>query len=156
MRAPYLTIVLHFLKGNDMRMTLSAMEDKHRSVANEMGRWVDQVLKGYNKYCPGETWMPSINLYEDELQYTIIADLAGINAQEVDLQVEGTSLVLSGHRSTPQTRSTSGPVRLHLMEIDHGRFCRTIDIPGNVFHDGITASYKNGYLWISLPQEGRR
>ena len=85
-----------------MQITLHAMEDKHSSAAKEMGRWVDQVLKGYHKYCPGETWMPSINLYEDELQYTVVADLAGVNAHEVDLQVEGTARVLSGHRGTPQ------------------------------------------------------
>jgi HSP20 family protein len=138
-----------------MHMTLSAMEDKQHSMAKEMGRWVDQVLKGYHKYCPGETWMPPINLYEDELHYTIVADLAGINAHEVDLQLEGTSLVLSGHRGTPQTRNAAGPVKLHLMEIDHGRFCRTIDVPGNVNVDGIQASYKNGYLWVRLPKMGR-
>ena len=47
-----------------------------------------------------------------------------------------------------------GPVRAHHMEIDSGRFCREIDLPGNVDVEAIEATYRNGFLWIRLPKKG--
>ena len=44
-------------------------------------------------------------------------------------------------------------VAVHLMEIDHGTFCRTIEVPANVEQDQIAANYHLGMLWITLPKK---
>ena len=111
------------LKGDDMTLKLAAMNDeKSHAMARQMGKWIDQVLKGYHKYCPGETWIPTVNVYEDDNQYTVVADLAGVSAEEIELNVEGRSMILAGQRSAPDLPDAEGDVKLHLMEIDHGRF----------------------------------
>jgi len=43
-------------------------------------------------------------------------------------------------------------VRIHLMEIDHGGFCREVELPEDVDKDRIAANYRNGMLWIELPK----
>jgi len=118
------------------------------------GRWVDHVLhkKSFHRYSQDELWAPAVNLYEDELHYCLVAELAGVNPNQIDLRVENNVLKLTGSRSSPPIEEACGSVSLHLMEIDHGSFRRDIDLPNDVDIDAITATYKNGYLWIKLPK----
>jgi HSP20 family molecular chaperone IbpA len=43
-------------------------------------------------------------------------------------------------------------LRVHLMEIDHGPFTREVELPPDADKAGITASYRNGMLWIEIPK----
>jgi HSP20 family molecular chaperone IbpA len=64
-----------------------------------------------------------------------------------------------GGHAEPQPASRAGEahaeprrIRVHLMEIDHGSFCREVELPENVDRDLIRASYRNGMLWIEIPK----
>jgi HSP20 family molecular chaperone IbpA len=39
------------------------------------------------------------------------------------------------------------------MEIDHGSFCREVELPHDVARDRISAVYRDGLLWIELPKK---
>jgi HSP20 family molecular chaperone IbpA len=39
------------------------------------------------------------------------------------------------------------------MEIDHGTFCRTVEVPSGVEEEEIAANYHVGMLWITLPKK---
>jgi HSP20 family protein len=56
----------------------------------------------------------------------------------------------AGGATTEQRR-----VRIHLMEIDHGSFCREVELPEDVDRERIAANYRNGMLWIELPKVTR-
>jgi len=43
-------------------------------------------------------------------------------------------------------------LRVHLMEIDHGPFSRDVELPPDVNRERITATYRNGLLWIEIPK----
>ena len=138
-----------------MRVAMQAShdEDKSASMARQMGQWVDQVLgQGFHKYRPEETWSPMLNLYEDETHYCVVVDLAGVKAEEIELHPETDTLVLSGYRPTPGISDASGNVRLHHMEIDHGPFSRTMELPDDVMSQEVEASYRQGFLWIRIPK----
>ena len=139
-----------------MTVSVQSTEDKFSSVTRQMSRWVEQALKpAYHRYCPGEAWAPAVNVFEDETHYCVVVDLAGMRVEEIDLRVEGKhqdALVLSGRRAAPGLPETGGPVRLHAMEIDHGRFSRSVDLPDNFDVDLIEATYEKGFLWIRLPK----
>lgn len=144
-----------------------------RSLAREMSQWLDRVLDpDYHRFAPGEVWHPAVNVYEDAEQYTVVADLAGVRVEGIELLVENGVLVLTGSREAPglaaggstvplpaggeaSGRSGPRPRRVHLMEIDHGRFRRAIELPGDVDVGGIEASYRCGYLWVRLPRTDR-
>ncbi|MFA6133793.1 MAG: Hsp20/alpha crystallin family protein [Phycisphaerae bacterium] len=136
-------------------------EEGHSSMARQMSRWVNHVLGGssYHKYCPGETWAPTANVYEDERSYCVVFDLAGVQASTVDLRVEEGVLVLTGQRNTPEMPDSRGETKVHVMEIDHGRYCRRLDLPEDVdieASSSLSANYRNGYLWISLPKRSAK
>ena len=38
------------------------------------------------------------------------------------------------------------------MEIDHGTFSREVELPQDVDREQITATYRNGMLWIEIPK----
>ena len=136
--------------ANDLGL---AEKDRFTSLGKQMGRWMDQVLgQSFQHYCHSDSWRPAINLCEHEKYFCVIVDLAGVKAQEVDLRAEEGMLVLSGERQMPSEPESKGEVRIHLMEIDHGRFHRAVELPPNVDIDAIKAFYRNGYLWIRIPK----
>ena len=116
------------------------------------------LLKGYFNFCPSETWTPSVNLYENDHAYLVCVDLAGVDKEKIDVEVQDNQLTLRGTRPVPifddqQTQSElSRRPRVHLMEIDHGAFCRQVELPVDVLRDQITAQYINGMLWVEIPK----
>ena len=102
------------------------------------------------RFSPPDAWQPATNLYETEDRYVVCMDLAGVNREEIDVEVRQEVLVIRGRRESPRPQSSS---KVHLMEIDHGNFRRTITIPSTVEVDNIKARYVDGYLWIELPKE---
>lgn len=124
------------------------------SMARRMSKWVDDILgHGYHPYCSGDAWSPSLNVYEDDGHFHVVVDLAGMRPEDVDLHAEGGALLLSGERPVPDVPNVAGEVQLHLMEVDHGRFYRSLDLPANVDTDKIEATYSRGFLWIRLPKK---
>src|SRR5215213_8755257 len=71
----------------------------------------------------------------------------------------GASRSSAGPKGTPGEHASPGGaagehrrVRIHLMEIDHGAFCREVELPQDVDRERISATYRNGMLWIELPK----
>jgi HSP20 family protein len=75
------------------------------------------------------------------------AELAGIDPDEITLEVEGRELVLAGHR-----RPGEADERVYQqLEIDFGPFRRTIPLGADVLADEARATYKDGILRVELP-----
>lgn len=106
----------------------------------------------YCTYCPGETWKPHLNIYEDDRNYYVVANLAGTGTEAIDLECREGQLILSGHRPTPPPPQVHGKLKLLHMEIDHGRFSRVLELPADADPDGIEAVYRTGQLWITIPK----
>jgi HSP20 family protein len=126
---------------------------------------------GYFNFCPSETWTPNVNLYETDASYLVCVDLSGVDKEKIDVEILDNQLTLRGTREVPmsaemqqqQQQATSGTAahdetnaprrpRGHLMEIDHGAFCRQVELPVDVVRERITAQYLNGMLWIEIPK----
>ena len=132
-------------------------EEFFHPPGRKMGQWVDRVMGGgHGTYSPGKTsWSPAINVYEDAEQYWLVADLAGINADETDLRVDNNVLIIEGARVTPPVPQPVGQVQVRLMEIDAGRFRRQLELPEDADIDGIEATYRCGLLWVRVPRATR-
>ncbi len=141
-----------------MVLPVKAMsEDRFSSMARHMGRWVNHVLgQQYHRFSPSDAWTPAVNFTEGRDSYGVVVDLAGVQVDTIDLRIEAGVMVVSGRREVPESPAGPGPGRVHLMEIDHGRFSRTIDLPEDVDVDAAanqSASYNNGFLYIQLPRK---
>ena len=136
-----------------------ATDESFGSMARQMGKVLDQLNKGYYSFSPNETWTPNVNLYETERGYQVCVDLAGVEKEKIDIEVQNQRLIIKGTRAVPimarpsEGSGGNGRTRVHLMEIDHGSFSRVVELPQNVAHAHITAEHKNGILWIEIPKK---
>jgi HSP20 family protein len=74
--------------------------------------------------------------------------LPGVDAKDVNLQVQGNTLTISGERSA--TRETKEADYLR-REVTYGAFQRSILLPEGVDKDKLSAEYRNGILEITAP-----
>jgi HSP20 family protein len=129
-----------------------------KALSGQMNKLLDQMQKGYFGFYPTEQWTPSVNVYETESSYHVCVDLAGVEKKKIDVEVVDQRLTIKGARPVPACSEVNPElqnqrVRVHLMEIDHGSFARDVELPMDVERDKISASYKNGLLWIELPKK---
>jgi HSP20 family protein len=90
---------------------------------------------------------PAINIWTGEDEMLVSAELPGIKADDIDLNITADSLVLSGERK-PET--LGGDARYHRQERNFGKFNRSIQLPFMVDPGKAKAVFKNGILEISL------
>jgi HSP20 family protein len=82
----------------------------------------------------------------------VTAELAGVDASEITLQIEGRALILAGRRP-PAARDA---VEYQQVEIERGEFRRLIELAADVRADAATARYQDGMLRVELPLAPRR
>lgn len=99
-----------------------------------------------------ETWQPAVNAYRCADCLVICMDLAGVDKEKIDLQVEPRRLTIRGNRGAPEPEGIANkPVQILLMEIDYGQFERQVVLPLDVDPERVTAEQRQGLLWIYLP-----
>jgi HSP20 family protein len=92
---------------------------------------------------------PAVDVfYQDDPPRAVVqAELAGIDPDELTLEIEGRELVIAGHR-----RPDDAEGRLYQqLEIDFGPFRRVIPLGAEVIPDQARATYTDGILRIELP-----
>jgi HSP20 family protein len=102
---------------------------------------------------PEAVWEPAVNLYAWPDRLEICVDLAGVNKEDIKVDVGPRRIVIRGHRVLPG--SECQPVsceRILMMEIADGRFERALDLPLNVDAQRVEVRQDNGWLWITLPK----
>ena len=77
----------------------------------------------------------------------VTAELAGVAAGQIALQIEGRHLILAGHRG-PAT--AEGEV-YQQVEIERGEFRRVVELGAEVQSEQATARYEDGMLRVELP-----
>lgn len=99
---------------------------------------------------PHAPWQPPMNAYLCDKSIRVCFDLAGVDKQHIDIQIEPGRLVVRGVRKA-QEPAEHYPQQILAMEIDHGPFRRELRLPAQVLRDEVTAEHHNGLLWINLP-----
>lgn len=149
-------------------MSTTCADPSFTNISRQANKLMEQMQKAYFNFCPSETWTPSVNLYETPESYLVCADLAGVVKEKIDVEVVDQVLKLRGSRTVPtweeamagggegQAGHEHRRIRIHLMEIDHGGFCREVELPEDVDKQRIKANYRSGMLWIELPKSAPR
>lgn len=76
-------------------------------------------------------WEPPVDLFETADELILVAALPGVRATEIDLLVGGSELVIIGTSARPA--ASRRPVRVHRMELPHGRFERRVPLPPGAY-----------------------
>ncbi|RLC55982.1 MAG: hypothetical protein DRI30_06600, partial [Chloroflexi bacterium] len=91
---------------------------------------------------------PPVDIYHTEKEVVVLMEIAGIPEEEIELEIEGRSMIVRGRRKPLGGR----PNRVYSqMEIAHGAFQRDLLLPSDVNAEAAKAVYKDGILEITLP-----
>ena len=93
---------------------------------------------------------PAVESYidRDNKRFHCQVVLPGVDPKDVDIQVQGNTLTISGERTnTRETRDADFLQR----EISYGSFTRSLVLPEGVDKEKISAEYRNGMLQITAP-----
>ena len=92
---------------------------------------------------------PAVDVFyaDDPPRAVVHAELAGIDAGDLGLEIQGRALTLTGHR---READAEGRVYQQL-EIEHGPFRRTIELGAEVVAEQARATYQDGILRVELP-----
>jgi HSP20 family protein len=94
-------------------------------------------------------WTPRVDIREESGRFVILADLPGVDPQEVEVLMDKGILSIKGERRSEATQQTD---RYSRIERRYGMFHRRFALPDSADADGITANGRNGVLEISIPK----
>jgi HSP20 family protein len=76
-------------------------------------------------------------------------DAPGLKVEDIDVQINGNLLTVSGQRA--EEKEEKGRM-FHRIERRHGTFSRTITLPCAVNDEKVDAQYRDGVLRLTLPK----
>jgi HSP20 family protein len=97
-----------------------------------------------------ENWIPSVDILEKDGKIILRAEIPGMTEKEIELKVEGDTLILKGERKMESEDKKSN---YHRIERSYGSFTRSFRLPDTVDSEKIDADYKNGVLTITIPKK---
>ena len=106
---------------------------------------------------PAPLWTPAVDMYETDAEIVVVFELAGIDTQQTEVHAEPNLLTVRGAR-----RERRAPVQgderrtYHALEIAYGRFERSLRLPPGIDTSAAQASYRDGFLEITLPKRRPR
>jgi len=95
-------------------------------------------------------WNPSVDIFENDNEVLIKAELPGMNAKNIEVRLENNVLTLKGERRFEKETKEEN---YHRIEREYGTFTRSFALPTAVNGDNVTAEYKDGILKIVLPKK---
>jgi len=95
------------------------------------------------------TFMPSFDVEETADSYHFVADMPGIRREDLELQMAGNRLTISGKRET-QTGREGG--KYYAQERSFGTFTRTFTLPEEVESGKVAAELRDGVLHLMVPK----
>jgi HSP20 family protein len=93
-------------------------------------------------------WSPAVDVREHSAQYTVIADLPGVEPTSIEVAADGDLLTITGDRRD-RLGAEGVPVRL---ERPTGKLRRSLRLPGDYDGTKIRTRFRDGVLEIAVPK----
>jgi len=126
-------------------------QDILRQMEKELQR--SDLLRGFFEH-QDRFWEPPVDVHETVEELIVKVEIAGVKPENLQITLDGNGdLVIRGVR-VEEDAECSRRKRCHQLEIYFGPFQRTIQISEHIRldRDRITASYRDGFLTITLPK----
>jgi len=117
------------------------MQNFHRIIDNYPLIEENRAIKGF---------VPNVNTREGEFAYHIDIDLPGMNKNDISIDIDENSLIISGERKIKEEVKEED---YHKIETSFGKFERVFSLPKNIDVENITASSQDGVLEVVIPKQ---
>jgi len=97
---------------------------------------------------PEKHFIPAVDIFENEKQVTIVAEMPGVPLEAIDVNLEDDLLTITG---TKQPEEMAG-ARLLLQEYETGHYLRRFTLAETIDREGVSAALNDGMLTIVLPK----
>jgi HSP20 family protein len=91
---------------------------------------------------------PPMNVFRKGDDFVIITEIPGVKKSDLDIQVKGRTLRLSGVKKVEYPQNAA----VHRREPLAGRFDRAVTLPVEINPDAVKAEYRDGILALYLPR----
>lgn len=123
------------------------------NMRNEMDKIMNEAMSLKMKP-PGDgnrfsLWQPIADLYEIESRLIIEIELPGVLRENINMEVQGDQLIVYGEKKLEKDASGSA---YQVLERSYGPFSRLFILPDNIQSSEISAVFRNGVLFISIPK----
>jgi HSP20 family protein len=98
---------------------------------------------------PQTDWRPAVELQDAGEQLIVRAQIPGLDAKDLDIQVAQDAVSIRGERRQESKTETNGVVK---SEFRYGTFHRVVALPVAVQNNQVRAEYKDGILTLTLPK----
>jgi HSP20 family molecular chaperone IbpA len=111
-------------------------------------RGKQEVASPAEQTTPGLVFTPAVDIFETEKEITLLADMPGVKADDLTIDLRDNTLTLSADVA-PADKSDEQDV---LVEYETGRYYRQFTIGELVNQENIDAKLNDGVLRLSLPK----
>ena len=96
--------------------------------------------------------LPAVDIRETENAYTLDMELPGYNENNIEIQVDGSSLSIASKQEESREENGSGTdqEKWILRERRLNSFSRSFKLPENANPEEVSASFKNGILGLEI------
>jgi HSP20 family protein len=127
----------------------------------ELGTLQSEMNRLFNTAFDGPTptggtmrrWMPAMDLLESGDDFVLKADLPGLSEEDVTIELEDSTLTISGERKAEHQAEGEGYYRV---ERSTGSFSRSLTLPKGVDPEAVSARFDRGVLEVRIPKPAER
>ncbi|MFP4308578.1 MAG: Hsp20/alpha crystallin family protein [Desulfococcaceae bacterium] len=118
-------------------------------LGNKFERDLEDIFRSVSPRftCTECSWTPPMDIYETEDEIVVLAEVAGVDKEDLDIEINSKAIRVGGRR-VDRPRQEKATYRL--AEIQCGKFERTLFLPSPINTESVSASYTDGMLKIRL------
>jgi HSP20 family protein len=123
--------------------------DSQEGIETEFRKTLEEALRAVHPRftLSRHRWRPHVDIYETSREVVILAEIADIRREQIDLEIGPSAVKLSGIR---EGAPRGEDARYRLAEIPCGYFERSLTLPALIDTETASAVYRDGLLEIRL------
>jgi HSP20 family protein len=126
------------------------LEEMQNRLSSLLGRRLPLHRESGEEEFTVTEWSPPVDIAEDDKEYTVKAELPGLNRENIKVTVEGGVLSIAGERKVEKEEKNK---KYHRIERSYGSFTRSFTLPEDASGEKVNAEFKDGVLKVHLPKE---
>jgi len=119
------------------------------TLQDQINRLFNDTLEHAGQESNLTAWAPAVDIYENEHELVVKADLPDVDPKDLDIRVENNLLTLRGERKFEKKVTEENYLRV---ERAYGTFSRSFSLSNSVNPEAIKADYHNGVLTLAIPK----